>query len=62
MLQKQNLVIPDALGIVENPMPRDSEIENAASFDFYVTYTRAIEDVPGWIETADVSGDFPPQA
>jgi hypothetical protein len=51
MLALKGLVIPEALEVTENPSVRDNETENGAFFDFYITYTRVITDVPGWIET-----------
>jgi hypothetical protein len=52
MLALKGLVIPDALEVRENPAVRGVDTENAALFEFYVTYTRVMTDSPGWIETA----------
>ena len=62
MLAKRGLVIPYALEVRENPAARGgTDTENSALFEFYVTYTRVIEDSPGWIETVQInpSKDLP---
>jgi hypothetical protein len=60
MLAKKGLVIPQALEVRENPANYSGSTENAALFDFFLTYTRVITDVPGWIETVDISPEGVP--
>jgi hypothetical protein len=61
MLAEKGLVIPYALEVRENPTVRGTDTETSALFEFYVTYTRVIEDSPGWIETVRInpSEDLP---
>jgi hypothetical protein len=59
MLAKKGLVIPNALDVMEGPEVRSTEIENSAFFEFWVTYIRVIEDVPGWIGSVGISSDTP---
>jgi len=62
MLAKKGLVIPYALEVRENPAVHGGiETEISALFEFYVTYTRVIEDSPGWIKTVHInpSEDLP---
>jgi hypothetical protein len=59
MLAKKGLVIPNALDVTEAPGVRSTEIENSAFFEFWVTYIRVIEDVPGWIGSVDIASDTP---
>jgi hypothetical protein len=54
MLALKGLVIPQALEVTENPATRGISVENSAFFEFYVTYTRAIKDSPGWIGTVHI--------
>jgi len=56
MLTKRGLVIPYALEVRENPAVHGGvKTEVSALFEFYVTYTRVIEDSPGWIETVHIN-------
>jgi hypothetical protein len=55
MLAKRGLVIPNALDVRESPAVRGTDTENCAFFEFWVTYIRVIEDVPGWIGSVDIS-------
>jgi hypothetical protein len=55
MLSKKGLVIPQAFDVRENPAVYSDSTEEAAVFDFFVTYTRVITDTPGWIETVDIT-------
>jgi hypothetical protein len=55
MLRKKGLAIPEAFEVTEHPANRSGiSTENAAFFEFYVTYTRIITDTPGWIETVEI--------
>lgn len=54
MLALKGLVIPDALEVRENPAVRGVDTENAALFEFYVTYMRVMSDSPGWVETVHI--------
>jgi hypothetical protein len=54
MLAKKGMVIPQALEVLENPAVYSGSTEEAAMFDFFVTYTRVMTDTPGWIETVDI--------
>jgi hypothetical protein len=54
MLAKKGLAIPQALDVRENPAVYSGSTEEAAIFDFFVTYTRVTTDTPGFIETADI--------
>jgi hypothetical protein len=58
-LYKKGLVIPQAMDIVEGPEAKDNEIENSASFDFVVTFTRIITNAPGWIGRVQISSETP---
>jgi hypothetical protein len=55
MLAKKGLVIPQALDVRENPNVYSGSTEEAAIFEFFVTYTRVITDSPGWIGTVDIT-------
>jgi hypothetical protein len=56
MLELKGLAIPQALEVTEHPANRSGvSPENAALFEFYVTYTRVTTDSPGWIETAEIT-------
>jgi hypothetical protein len=55
MLAKKGLAIPQALDVRENPNIYSGSTEEAAIFEFYLTYTRVITDSPGWIETVDIT-------
>jgi hypothetical protein len=59
MLAKRGLVIPNALDVTETPAVRGIDTENSAFFEFWLTYIRVIEDVPGWIGSVDISSDTP---
>jgi hypothetical protein len=59
MLARKGLVIPNALDVTEGPEVQSTEIENSAFFDFWVTYIRIIEDVPGWIGSVNITSDTP---
>jgi hypothetical protein len=59
MLARKHLVIPNALDVTEAPTVRGTVTENSAFFDFWVTYTRVIEDVPGWIGSVNIASDTP---
>lgn len=59
MLAKKGLVIPNTLDVTEAPTVRGADIENSAFFEFWLTYIRVIEDVPGWIGSVDISSDTP---
>jgi hypothetical protein len=54
MLAKKGLVIPYTLEATENPAHYSGFPEEAALFDFLVTYIRTIIDRPEWIETVDI--------
>jgi hypothetical protein len=55
MLAKKGLSIPEALEVRENPAVYSGSTEDAAIFDFFVTYTRVTTDTPGWIDTVDIT-------
>jgi hypothetical protein len=55
MLSRKGLVIPYTLEVRENPAQYSGTTEEAAMFDFFVTYTRTIVDRPEWIDTVDIS-------
>jgi hypothetical protein len=55
MLAKKGLVIPQALDVRENPNSYSGSTEEAAIFEFSLTYTRVMTDTPGWIETVDIT-------
>jgi hypothetical protein len=57
MLSRKGLVIPNALDVTESPAVRGTDTENCAFFEFWITYIRVIEDVPGWIGSVDISSD-----
>jgi hypothetical protein len=54
MLEKKGLAIPQVLEVSQTPAVYSGSTEEAAIFEFYLTYTRVITDSPGWIETADI--------
>jgi hypothetical protein len=55
MLARKGLVIPQALDVRENPNIYSGSTEEAAIFEFYLTYTRVMTDTPGWIERVDIT-------
>jgi hypothetical protein len=57
-LRKLNLVIPQTMETLESPQAFETSRENGASFDFDLTYLRAIESDPGYIEEVGLSSNF----
>jgi hypothetical protein len=55
MLGKKGLAIPQALDVRENPAVYSGSTEDAAIFEFFLTYTRVMTDTPGYIETVDIT-------
>jgi hypothetical protein len=57
-LYRRCLVIPQVFETLETPQGIDTTRENAASFDFDVTYTRVVETTPGYIEHAELNSTY----
>jgi hypothetical protein len=56
MLERKGLAINQTLEVTEHPANRSGiATENAALFEFYVTYIRTVTDAPGWIETTEIT-------
>jgi hypothetical protein len=57
-LRKRNLVIPQTMETLESPQAFETTRENAAGFDFDLTYTRVVETTPGYIEHAELNSTY----
>jgi hypothetical protein len=57
-LKRRNLVVPQVFEILENPSNIDNVRENAASFDFDLTYMRVTETDPSYIENMELSREI----
>ena len=57
-LYRRHLVIPQVFETLETPHGIETTRENAASFDFDLTYTRVVETTPGYIEHAELNSTY----
>jgi hypothetical protein len=57
-LKRRKLVVPQIFEIMDTPSNIDNARENAASFDFDLTYMRVTEIEPSYIEDVELSREF----
>jgi hypothetical protein len=57
-LKRRGLVVPRVMATLENPRAFETVRENGASFDFDLTYIKAIETSPGYIENIELNPSF----